>query len=502
MSQQVRSGNRPGNRATIPKRLERDDGGAGPLLPQNIDAERCILGAIMLDNAALAFARQIVTPGDFLLPQHCLIFRCMLNLSEKFAPIDLVMLVEDLTRTDELDAAGGPSYISQLADGLPRVTNVEHYGRIVKNKSLLRTIAFTADAVKQQALEGTDSVAEILERAEKSLAQFRAEIDATTGKAKVRFRTAREIAATPEETNFLAFPLAIAGSITEMVGAPKRAGKTTLTYAMIHSILTRKTFLGRATTYTPVMLLTEQPDASLRQQLAQAGLLERDDLFVLQRSDVMGLAWRETMRETIAECARHKCGLLVVDTLPPFAGLKADEENQTGSALDASAPLQVAAALGIGVIIVRHERKAGGDVGESGRGNSAFTGVVDTVVQLRRPQGRHAPEVRELNMLSRFQEIPETLMIEYIDGVFISRGNSTALRATEAAEILLANAPDDEAHAKTLTELIGEAKIKQSTAQRAIAELCRDGALRTVECRRKGRNRLAYHKNNTQGVLV
>ena len=472
-------------------------------LPQNLEAERSILGAVMLDNSSLAFAKQIVTPADFFLREHRLIFRCMLELAENFSPIDLVFLKENLARTNELDTAGGVAYLQGLADGLPRATNIEHYARIVKNKALQRSVAFAADAVKEQALEGTDSVAEILERAEKSLAQFRTEIRATTGKATIRFRTAREIAAaTPEATNFLAFPLAIAGSITEVVGPPKRAGKTTLAFAMIHAILTRMTFLGRATMYTPVMLLTEQPDASLRPQLTQAGLLERDDLVVLQRSDVMGVAWRETMRETLAECARHKCGLLVVDTLPPFAGLKADEENQTGSALDASAPLQEAAALGIGVIIVRHERKAGGSVGESGRGNSAFTGVVDTVVQLRRPEGRHAPEVRELNMLSRFQEIPETLMVEYIDGVFVSRGNSTALRATEAAEILLANAPDDQARAKTLTELIGDAKIKQSTAQRAIAELCRGGALRTVECRRKGRKRLAYHKNNTQGVLV
>ena len=75
---------------------------------------------------------------DFFLPQHRQIFERMIQLAEKQQAIDVVTLMEDLARRGELDSAGGVPYLSQLADGLPRVTNVEHYARIVKEKSVLR----------------------------------------------------------------------------------------------------------------------------------------------------------------------------------------------------------------------------------------------------------------------------------------------------------------------------------------------------------------------------
>ena len=83
--------------------------------------------------------------------------------------IDLVTLTEDLHRRGELEAAGGPSYISQLADGLPRVTNVEHYARIVKEKAVLRNLIHSAAAIQEQALAAGDESDIILDRAESAI---------------------------------------------------------------------------------------------------------------------------------------------------------------------------------------------------------------------------------------------------------------------------------------------------------------------------------------------
>ena len=141
-------------------------------LPHNLEAERSILGAILLDNHALNAAVERVRADDFFLPQHRYIFERMVGLSELQQGIDLVTVVEGLSRAGHLEAAGGAAYVSQLADGLPRVTNVEHYARIVKEKSVLRALAYQASAIQEQALAAGDDADLILDRAESAIFQL------------------------------------------------------------------------------------------------------------------------------------------------------------------------------------------------------------------------------------------------------------------------------------------------------------------------------------------
>src|SRR6202045_657622 len=141
-------------------------------LPHNLEAERSILGAILLDNHSLNAAIEKVRSDDFFLPQHRQIFERMIQLGEKQQAIDTVTLMEDLSRRGELEAAGGISYVSQLMDGLPRVTNVEHYARIVKEKAILRSLIHSASAIQEQALAAGDDADVILDRAESTIFQL------------------------------------------------------------------------------------------------------------------------------------------------------------------------------------------------------------------------------------------------------------------------------------------------------------------------------------------
>ncbi len=146
-------------------------------LPHNIEAERSILGAVLLDNHALNAAVQVLRSEDFFLQQHRHIFDRMVHLGEKQQVldgqgIDLITLMEDLTRTGELEAAGGVAYLSMLADGLPRVTNVDHYARIVKEKAILRSLIHSAAVIQEQALAAGDDADVILDRAESSIFQL------------------------------------------------------------------------------------------------------------------------------------------------------------------------------------------------------------------------------------------------------------------------------------------------------------------------------------------
>ena len=96
----------------------------------------------------------------------------MVQLGEKQQAIDTVTLMEDLIRSGTLESAGGMAYLSQLADGLPRVTNVEHYARIVKEKAVLRSLIFSASAIQEQALAAGDDADVILDRAESAIFQI------------------------------------------------------------------------------------------------------------------------------------------------------------------------------------------------------------------------------------------------------------------------------------------------------------------------------------------
>jgi replicative DNA helicase len=141
-------------------------------LPQNIEAERSVLGAVLMDNHALNAAIEKLRPDDFFLDQHRRIFIQMIELGEAQQSIDLVTLSEQLRRKGELEAAGGPAYIAQLVDGMPRVSHLEHHARIVKEKALLRNLIHSTHAIQQTALDAEEDADAILDQAESSIFQL------------------------------------------------------------------------------------------------------------------------------------------------------------------------------------------------------------------------------------------------------------------------------------------------------------------------------------------
>lgn len=138
-------------------------------LPHNLEAERSVLGAILLHNASFNQAAEYIDAPDFFRDAHRRIFDKMVRLSERGAPIDLVTLKEELGRAGELDEVGGPAYIAALVDGVPRSTNVEHYARIVKEKATLRNLIYSATKIMSNAYEGEQPADLILDAAEHAI---------------------------------------------------------------------------------------------------------------------------------------------------------------------------------------------------------------------------------------------------------------------------------------------------------------------------------------------
>ena len=138
-------------------------------LPHNLDAERSVLGAILLRNDAINAAVEVLQPDDFYREAHQLLLEHMILLSERGAAIDLVTLAESLSRADALEKVGGPAYITRLVDGVPRSTNVEYYAQIVKEKSTLRRLITEAGRIVAEAYDADRDASEILDEAERSI---------------------------------------------------------------------------------------------------------------------------------------------------------------------------------------------------------------------------------------------------------------------------------------------------------------------------------------------
>jgi replicative DNA helicase len=138
-------------------------------LPHNLEAEKSVLGAILVNNEAFNHAAELIDARDFFRDAHRRIFDKMIILSERGDAIDLVTLKEELARVGELESVGGPAYVASLADGVPRSANVEHYARIVKEKATLRNLIFSANRILANAYQAEDDPDTILDGAEKAI---------------------------------------------------------------------------------------------------------------------------------------------------------------------------------------------------------------------------------------------------------------------------------------------------------------------------------------------
>jgi replicative DNA helicase len=141
-------------------------------LPASADAERAILGAILLDNIAYSQAAEHLQAEDFSLDSHRRIYLRMMELAEVGRAIDFVTLTEQLGQHKEIESVGGVAYVTSLTDGLPRVKNIEQYVRIVKDKALLRGLIHAATNAIQQAYEQEAPATEILDAAESAIFQI------------------------------------------------------------------------------------------------------------------------------------------------------------------------------------------------------------------------------------------------------------------------------------------------------------------------------------------
>ena len=157
---------------TDKKALATTDYSLAHSLPANVEAERSILGAILLDNFSYNQAAEHLKPEDFSLDSHRRIYSRMMDLAESARPIDMITLVEEFDRRKELQAIGDVGYISGLVDGVPDRPSIEHYIKIVRDKALLRGLIHAANSAIARASDQSDPAEEVLNDAEAAILQL------------------------------------------------------------------------------------------------------------------------------------------------------------------------------------------------------------------------------------------------------------------------------------------------------------------------------------------
>jgi hypothetical protein len=279
--------------------------------------------------------------------------------------------------------------------------------------------------------------------------------------------TAREFASrVPEKVEWIWEPYIARGDLVEFDGKAKQSGKSTLIWHLVRAIETSADYLGGATTKGDVVVLSEMAGSSLREQLKDAGILGSEHLHLVLYNEWSNEPWESIAARAIAKCKQVGALLLVIDTLPKWSKIRGSEGNDEGHWLERMEHLEVLHGGSTAVVALCHDRKSGGAVGESGAGNTARTGAMDTVIRLSRIDGSEASRQRRLEAIGRHPDAPESRIISLTTAGYVVLGDKPdALRTWVGNEIREAMADGEPWTVRGLTTATDG---KDTTVRRAL----------------------------------
>ncbi|HEV3203912.1 MAG TPA: replicative DNA helicase [Gemmataceae bacterium] len=146
-----------------------DQGMVERLPPQSREAEQCVLGSMLRENGVIGDVLQIVRVENFYADAHQRIFKAVINLYDQGKPVDLVLLAEELKNQNQIEDIGGYPYLAELWDAAPTAANAEYYGRIVRDKAIVRNLIHSSTEILRDAYDQTMPADELLEGAERKI---------------------------------------------------------------------------------------------------------------------------------------------------------------------------------------------------------------------------------------------------------------------------------------------------------------------------------------------
>jgi replicative DNA helicase len=327
-------------------------------LPCNLEAERSILGAILLDDKAIHSAVETLRKEDFYLESHRRIFEKMFTLTADGTAIDLVTLKNELQRSDELESAGGAAYLASLTDGLPRAVNIEHYSQIVKEKATLRRMIQISSEIMARSYQDEESAQDILGDIEKAIfevanRQFRSGFAAIEPLVSSVYKYIEEVAnrktlITGVETGFTELDKMTAGlhpADLIIVAARPGLGKTSLCLNIAQFVaLKKRQSVGIFSLEMSKEQLVKRllcAEAEIDSHKVNTGFLNKEDWIKLGRAaglvsqskmfidDTAGMSIVEMRSKARRLSLEHGLDLLIVDYLQLMSGSSQRIENRT-----------------------------------------------------------------------------------------------------------------------------------------------------------------------------
>jgi replicative DNA helicase len=144
--------------------------GPDRLPPQNLDAERSVLGSMLRDNDVIDVVTQLITAESFYLDAHRKIFQAISDLRDKGGqPVDLVILAEELIKRNQMEDVGRAPYLAELWDAAPTAANAEYYAKIVRDKAIVRSLIHAGTEILRDAYQQNQPAEELLEGAERKI---------------------------------------------------------------------------------------------------------------------------------------------------------------------------------------------------------------------------------------------------------------------------------------------------------------------------------------------
>ncbi len=397
--------NRPAfPRGSLPELFDR-------LPPADPEAEKRVLGGLMLDTTGEVTrdVRELLRPGDFTVHVHARLFNTILELAER-GPVDLTDLRSQLILTGQFDTLEGEAMLADVAAAAITSGQARSAANIVWTVSARRKAIEHAHNLLQGAYGTADAVA-LQEMAESHVAHLKRESvrDTTSYLNLEPITLLRE-----EEPIKWLIPGILARGHSTLLTAHPKAGKTTLLSHLLRGEGIGGTLPRLA---CPTMIITEESRAIWRAR-REALQIQRKDV-VLSVRPFKGRPsmeeWCAAIREVGKHVVLHGFECVIFDTICKL--LPVEDENHATQMDSALLPLNSLLEANVGLYLLHHERKSGGEDGVAIRGSSALAGFADILVSLRRGEGGSANR-RILQGVGRPDGVLAEQVIELEDGVY------------------------------------------------------------------------------------
>jgi hypothetical protein len=388
-------------------------------LPFSADAEKAVLGAIFLDNAAYATAYDL-EPEEFYLDSHRRIYQRMTDLLSEGRDVDFVTVTDLLRQHKELDMVGGDSYVTNLTNGLPRVKNISSYAKIIKDKALLRKLIERANGIIQNAMEDGAAASEIIASAEKSIGGVIDHKKDDTTASGAMFVSANEFTKqAANEIDWLVEGIIEKGANGLIVAKPK-TGKSLIVADLAVSLAAGQSWMSGVTAgfYIPkpvkVGVCAREDAANLTKwrikhiaagrQIYVEELAENLWLNTKEETPRLMIDEQADMRKLIAGIEKRKIEFLILDVFRRLHSADENDPNEMQKIIDAVCDIQ--GKTGCQICLVHHTRKENSDRGvatsltDSARGSSVISGYAEYIIGVKvvNPQEPKHEWVREMEV--------------------------------------------------------------------------------------------------------